>query len=176
MKRQVRLIAVAMIACLLAACGGGGGSAGGGESGAAPTLQVTASSLVFRHIDVYKEVSREEVEEITGVELSRAPEAFTLDTRDVGCKYPMGSKDGKPVFVFVSVGPSAQYTFNREYGQDKTSVSGLGDEAFYYEKNEVMQLWVLLNGRAGVVAGMTAFDVGQAKQLAQLMADLVPAE
>ena len=176
MKRQVSLIAVAVIACLLAACGGGGSSGGGGDSGAAPTLQVTASSLVFRHLDVCKEVSQAEVEEITGVELSRAPEAFTLDTRDVGCKYPMGSKDGKPVYVFVSVGPSAQYTFNREYGQEKTSVTGLGDEAFYYVKNDTTQLWVLLNGRAGVVAGMTTFNEEHAKQLAQMMADLVPVE
>jgi len=177
MKRRLALAASAVVALALAACGGGGGgSSGGGGGGGGPLVAITPSYTQFRSVKVCELIPGTIVEEIVGSTLSRPEEEYTIESRDVACYYPFGRRDGKAVFVFVSIGPTLMYQFNRESNVDMLPDAGLGDEAYVRTQTAHKELWILLNGKASVIVGMYDFDLEQATELGKLGIEIAPQE
>lgn len=181
MNRRLGLAAYAVLVIALAGCRGrtgtgstGGSSTGGGSGATGPLVEVTPSYTQFRQLDVCKDIPAEKVDKIMGEKVSRDVEAYTVEARDVGCYYPFGRKDNKPIFVYISVGPTLQYLYNRDFKPQMITDSGLGDEAFVRTLEDHKQFWVLLNGRAGVVVGMVNFDLDKAKELSKLGVAIAP--
>ena len=114
------------------------------------------------------------VEEIIGSKVSRPAEVYTVESRDVACLYPFGRRDGKSIYVYISIGPTLMYQFNREGKPEMVPDAGLGDEAYISTLTDHKQFWVLLNGRAAVAVGMVDFDLEQAKELAALGVAIAP--
>ncbi len=182
MRRTASLIVPLLVALLASACGspGGGGQTGGnttGGGGSGKLVEVTPSKFDVRTLDVCKSVPKEQVVKILGHDLTKAPVAYSVEDRDVGCYYEAGKDaSSKLLFAYLTIGPTIMYLGNRELRTQLLTDTGLGDEVYTRRgSNSAIEVWVLINGKGALIAGVGQTpNLDIAKKLIPLLTPLLP--
>ncbi len=126
-------------------------------------------------VDVCGAIPKENIESAIGRKLVAAPQK--TDLPDVsgsnGCSYDAG-KDSKGNAYFGYAVLTPANAFDNAPGNGRTSVSGIGREAYFTNAADARQLWVKVNDSAAVVVAFgDAPNEDAAKSVAKQIADAI---
>jgi len=122
-----------------------------------PAKLITPKPGTFdlKAFDACKAVPASVAERILGRPLSGQPEKFSFNNKgtDAGCTFDAGKDAEKNAyFAYVVAAPVEDYVANRSPKAE--FVQGLGDEAYFVNGADARQLWVLIDGKAAVMAAI----------------------
>ena len=168
--RSSRAKVLVLLCFLLAACGSGSSAPAASPTpdtsqnpvdvveGTQAGTPTPVTPLDTSHIDVCKLLPADSVAQVLGHPLVGTPKAFFYSDikTDSACRYDAGKDaQGNALFAYAVVLPASDYEVSRK-NMGITAVTDLGDDAFTQSGTDALQLWALVDGRAGVIVAIGA--------------------